>query len=316
VCSSDLSSDGYSGFIMAKDANGAWQTQDPKLANVFNPGPFKEGSSWTYSFMIPHDFAGLVENAGGSAAFADRAKHAFDNNLVDVFNEPGFVSAISAHYAAAPAVSSYCIRSNMANNYANGFPGNEDGGAMSSYYVCGAMGLFPNAGQPLYLITGPAFSKVTIQTEHGAVFTIEGENASDQNIYVQSCKLNGQDYDKNWIAHSAIYNGGTLSLVMGPSPSGWGTSPSSIPPSVSTNGIFLDTAYDFDDTRTMALKHAAEKIAKPRAIIGFANREAARVDAGQSVRYYAISGREIHPADLRRTQGVVIMRPMEPGMRR
>lgn len=94
------------------------------------------------------------------------------------------------------------------------------------------MGLFPNAGQDYYLITAPRYPKVTL-TIGEKTFNILIKNAGDNNIYVQSAKLNGRTLKRAWIKHEEIRNGGTLILEMGDKPSSWGTKMP--PPSLSSS---------------------------------------------------------------------------------
>jgi putative alpha-1,2-mannosidase len=110
------------------------------------------------------------------------------------------------------------------------YKGDDDGGGMTSYYLWCMLGLFPVAGQDVYLITSPCFPKVTFPRE-GKPFTVVAENVSRENLYVQSAQLNGKPLTRAWFRHGEIGNGGRLVLVMGPQPSGWGrTEP---PPSAS-----------------------------------------------------------------------------------
>jgi putative alpha-1,2-mannosidase len=57
------------------------------------------------------------------------------------------------------------------------------------------------------------------------------------NRYVQSATLNGKPLDNAWFRHGDIANGGTLTLVMGPNPSRWGTT--TPPPSMSDTDFAL-----------------------------------------------------------------------------
>ena len=110
------------------------------------------------------------------------------------------------------------------------FRGDDDGGGMSSYYLWCLLGLFPVAGQDVYLITSPCFPKVTFQRD-GNPFTVVAENVSRENLYVQSAQLNGRPLARAWFRHAEISRGGQLVLVMGPQPSQWGREEP--PPSVS-----------------------------------------------------------------------------------
>jgi putative alpha-1,2-mannosidase len=105
-----------------------------------------------------------------------------------------------------------------------GLCGNEDMGSLSSWYVLSAMGIYPvTPGDPKYMIGSPLFEKLTLRTEKDKDFTVIARNNSDKNIYIQSAKLNGEPFNRVWISHDEIVNGGTLEFEMGPEPNtGWG----------------------------------------------------------------------------------------------
>ncbi len=54
--------------------------------------------------------------------------------------------------------------------------------------------------------------------ENGKKFTIEAENNSKDNVYIQSGTLNGASLDKNYITYDDIANGGTMKFTMGAEP--------------------------------------------------------------------------------------------------
>ena len=103
---------------------------------------------------------------------------------------------------------------------------------MAAWYAFHALGFFPNAGQDVYLISSPIFPKTTITLENGKKLVIKAINASPQNIYVQSLTINGQTWNRCWLRHSDIAQGGTMEFVMGPNPSAWATT-GQLPPSLS-----------------------------------------------------------------------------------
>ena len=108
-----------------------------------------------------------------------------------------------------------------------------------AYVVWTHLGFYPVSGQDTYLLCRPFFPKVTYHNEAtGATATITATNFGGANIYIQSAKLNGQPYTKNWISHDLFKNGGTLEFVMGPgNNSVWGTGKEDLPPSLSTGGF-------------------------------------------------------------------------------
>jgi len=114
----------------------------------------------------------------------------------------------------------------MAKHYRlarTGLPGNDDAGAMSSWYVWNAIGLYPNAGQPYYYIASPVFTRSTLALEGGKTFTVQALATSETNRYVTAAHLNGKPLDRAWITHAELAQGGVLDLTMGPAPSRWAT---------------------------------------------------------------------------------------------
>ena len=93
---------------------------------------------------------------------------------------------------------------------------------MSSWYVFASMGFFPNAGQDIYLVSGPLFPYIEINRENGSKIIIETENYSKDNIYVKALTLNGKSIDRAWIKHHEIANGAHLKFTMDSKPSDWG----------------------------------------------------------------------------------------------
>ena len=100
-----------------------------------------------------------------------------------------------------------------------GVCGDEDGGSMSSVVVFSAMGFFPvQPGSPMYTITSPLFTKVSIDLPNGKVFTLIANGSSKTKKYIRSASMNGKKLDTLWFSHQELINGGTLVLEMGEMP--------------------------------------------------------------------------------------------------
>jgi putative alpha-1,2-mannosidase len=98
------------------------------------------------------------------------------------------------------------------------------------------MGLFPNPGQNVYLITPPFFERVSIKsplTGKTAVIRNMNFDPSYEAIYIQSATLDGVPYMKNWIDHSFFTEGKELVLTLGRNESAWGARVQDLPPSLS-----------------------------------------------------------------------------------
>jgi putative alpha-1,2-mannosidase len=113
--------------------------------------------------------------------------------------------------ASRPDLNCYWVNNIMSNLYdTTGVPGNDDSGAMSSWYIFSAMGFFPFAGQETYYINAPFCKKIIMQRPGGKNIIIETPNASGKNIYVKSFNINGKKYKNPYFNHNDIINGATL----------------------------------------------------------------------------------------------------------
>lgn len=252
------------GFMSPKSADGNWiEPFDPKLSGgQGGRAYFAECNSWTYTWSVQHDVQGLINLMGGRERFVERLNQLFNEGLktekfffIGQFpdasglngqfvmgDEPSFHIPYLYNYAGAPWRTQKCVRQLMDvwfDDDPMGICGDEDGGAMSSWYVFSAMGFYPvTPGSPIYNIGSPLFEKVSIDLGKGRQFVIRAKNVSSKNKYIQSATLNGQRWNKPWFEHAAIANGGTLILEMGPRPNkSWGSKPEDAPPSMSSEKL-------------------------------------------------------------------------------
>ena len=142
-------------------------------------------------------------------------------------NEPSFHIPYLYNYAGAPWKTQKRVRFLLDVWFQDsifGIPGDEDGGAMTSWAVFSSMGFYPvTPGLPIYNIGSPVFKKISIDLNSGKTFTIIANNASKKNKYIQSAKLNGKIYEMVWFTHEDILKGATLELEMGEYPNKeWG----------------------------------------------------------------------------------------------
>ena len=99
------------------------------------------------------------------------------------------------------------------NSTERGYPGDEDQGGMSSWYILSSLGIYAVCpGTDEYVIGSPLFKKATITMENGNKFVIEADNNSKENLYIQSATLNGRVLNKNFIRYDDIADGGIIRL--------------------------------------------------------------------------------------------------------
>ena len=248
--------DKRTGFMRAKKVNGSWRTPfDPLFARF--GGDYTEGNAWQYSWYVPHDVNGLIKLMGGRKKFvkkldklfvlkADKTKYESVDDISGLIgqyvhgNEPSHHIAYLYNYAGIPYKTQERIQQIMTGLFKNtpdGLCGNDDCGQMSAWYIFSSLGFYPVCpGDGTYVIGKPCLKKASIKHANGKTFTIKAHKLSSKNIYIQSVRLNGKNWNKSYIYHQDIIRGGILEFVMGPKPNKrWASKPSSYPPSMSKN---------------------------------------------------------------------------------
>lgn len=215
-------------MFWGKTATGEWMPDaDPTVTRINWKTAFYEGNGWQYRFSVPHDMQGLINRYGGNTPFLSTLDEYFDRGLHWQGNEPTFLNPWAHVYAGRPDKNVDRVRTIMEKEFRlepKGYPGDEDVGTMSAWYLFAAMGFYPNAGQDIYLMSSPLFKKMTMKLGNsGKTFVISAPNLSDANKYVQSATLNGKPLKNAWFRHGDIAKGAKLVLKMGPKPSKWGT---------------------------------------------------------------------------------------------
>jgi len=229
-----ISNHGATGFIYPKNKEGDWVDDFSLFKRGTWSNFFYESTSWEYSLYAPQDVKGLIKLAGGNASFVNRLDTFFKRKYFIIENEPGFLTPNLYIWAGRYDKSAKRIHEIITKNYNSnrgGLPGNDDSGSMSSWFIFQSMGIFPNAGQDVYLIGSPIIGKSEIHMENGKLFTIIANNLSDKNIYVTKAILNGKLLNQAWFKHTSIKDGGKLELFMSNIPNNWGAI--NPPPSIS-----------------------------------------------------------------------------------
>ncbi|MFP5039536.1 GH92 family glycosyl hydrolase [Parasediminibacterium sp. JCM 36343] len=219
-------------LVRGRNMDGTWiEPFDPQKSET---GPcFYEGHAYTWTYDIPHDVKGLINLFGGEKVFLDSLTNAVSHHY-EAWNEPCMLQIYLFIWAGRPDLAQQFIRKALAENFTDnddGLPGNDDSGTTSAWYLWNRMGIFPVAGQNLYIIGSPSNESTIMHMESGKNLVIKAQNASPKNVYIQSAKLNGKPYNKAFFFQEDIVNGATFEFVMGAKPSGWGKG--FVPPSLS-----------------------------------------------------------------------------------
>lgn len=227
-------SEGFYGFPQNLNGNGGFD-------NGFDPhggynSHFYEMTAWDASYVNYNDVPRLIEAMGGVEAFTERLLWACEHSVnyynddhgkegyLNFTNEPSFhipwlfcTDEIKRPDLAAKVIDGVISRFSLENDY----PGDEDNGGMSSYYVFLMCGFFPYATTENYYLHGTRVEEIIFHLGNGNDLIITGENVGGANIYVQSATWQGEPLNTCKLTHRQIAEGGELHFVMGDKPSAW-----------------------------------------------------------------------------------------------
>ncbi len=227
------------GWFRPREADGSWiEWPEEGILKEWYGG--MECNALQQGWFVPQDVKGMTALIGGREKVLEKLDWMFENTPEDMMwnayynhaNEPVHFVPFLYNRLGEPWSTQkwtrYICRHAYDEKMETGLKGNEDVGQMSAWYILTASGLHPYCpGETRFEITSPMFSRITISPVlpegKAKPFTIVANNNSEENVYIQSAKLNGRPYNKCYIDYSEIMAGGTLELEMGAVPNKkWG----------------------------------------------------------------------------------------------
>ena len=239
------------GLMRGKSIDGKWREpfKPFDIINHWQEGDYAGASALQNSWFVPHDIPALIDLMGGKEKFIENLDLFFNPKnqsrvlaedvagFVGLYaqgNEPDHHVAYLFNYVGQSDKTQAIIRWILTRLYTNspaGLTGNDDCGQMSAWYIFSVLGFYPvNPCGGIYVIGSPWVKEATLNLNNGKKFQILTENQSINNKFIQKVLLNGKPYDKLWISHKDIMDGGTLIFTMGENPNkDWGTGEIKIP---------------------------------------------------------------------------------------
>jgi putative alpha-1,2-mannosidase len=206
-----------------------------------------QGTIRQYRWNVPFDMKGLVDLAGGKAAFTAQLDDFFNHHYFNRANEPDIQSPTLYYASTKPwryqslvrelaidTVIQYYFNDNsrgidpfidrIYKNQPKAFVRtmDDDAGAMSGWFVLTALGLHqPLIGQPVYYLSVPLFPEIDVQVE-GHALEIRVRNYADKHQYIKRVLFNGKDINRLWLSHEELRQGGRLEIEASAQPSPYG----------------------------------------------------------------------------------------------
>jgi len=229
------------GFMRGRDSRRGWRTPFNPFASTHRADDYCEGNAWQYTWLAPHDVAGLESCFGSRARMLGKLDSLFTvSSVIEGAETSPDISGLIGQYAHGNEPSHHIlylytmlgqpwktaekvreVLTTLYHDHPDGLSGNEDVGQMSAWYILSSLGMYevePAGGR--YWFGSPLFDRAEIAVP-GGTFTIVAENNSSENKYIRRVWLNGRPYTKPWIGHEEVMAGGELRFEMDDEPHVW-----------------------------------------------------------------------------------------------
>jgi predicted alpha-1,2-mannosidase len=240
------------GFFQGRDSAGHWRHEPSDFDPTAWGGDYTETNAWNTAFSVPHDGAGLAALYGGAKQLESkldtffatpetgRCPGAYGGIIHEMTeardirlgqyghsNQPSHHIPYIYSYAGAQSKTQAIVREVLSRCYlgselGQGYPGDEDNGEMSAWYIFSALGFYPLAvGSPDYAVGSPLFTKATVHLENGKDIVINAPGNDASTVYVRNLRVNGTAHTSSSLPHSALANGAVLDFEMSKEPTNW-----------------------------------------------------------------------------------------------
>jgi predicted alpha-1,2-mannosidase len=231
------------GYIQMSRRDGSWAPGfTNNVGNYNGVDVYVEGTAGQYLWMVPFNYEGLANILGGRDVATKRLDEFFtqldgghNSPYAWLGNEPCLETPWIYDFWGQPYKTQMIVRRAMNELYSDSpgaYPGNDDLGEMSSWYIFGALGMYPEQpGSDILVLGSPLFPKALLHSPSAEV-TITANGAATNAPYVQSLRINGRKCNKPWIRFRDICRDGKLLYDLSTTPNKmWGSDPADAPPS-------------------------------------------------------------------------------------
>lgn len=245
--------DSDSGWFRGRSSDGLFSPEpfDPAVWG----GDYTETNAWGMAFSVPHDPEGLATLLGGRDRLREHLDAFFRTQetaapehvgsygqiihemteardirmgMFGLSNQPAHHIPFLYAYTDTPHRTQQITREALrrcflGGDIGQGYPGDEDNGELSAWYVFAALGLYPLAPWARsYVLTAPLFDDVEIRLSDTRTLRIVAHERAPGHNYIQAVRVNGQPWDSPFLPHRVVASGAVIEYTLGPEPSAWG----------------------------------------------------------------------------------------------
>jgi len=248
--------DPATGFFQGRDGTGAFRHAAAEYDPCVWGGDYTETNGWGMAFTVPHDGEGLATLLGGRDALEVKLDRFFATpelgraetqgsygtiihemteardvrmGMLGLSNQPAhhipYMYAFTRSRHKTQALTREALRRLfLGSEIGQGYPGDEDNGEMSAWYLFSALGFYPlTVGSPSYAITAPLFERVSVRLGEGRELVVETIGNAPDHVYIQRMFVDGRPWDSPFISHEVLVGGCRIVAELGPEPSTWGS---------------------------------------------------------------------------------------------
>lgn len=257
------------GFYLGRDDDGAFRLAPEEFDPAIWGFDYTETNGWGTAFSAPHDGAGLAALHGGPEALADKLEEFFATpiSMLDRVrgsypevihemlearnlrlgqwapsNQPAHHIPYMALFARRPDLTQRIVHEAASRLFSGGeigqgWPGDEDNGEMSAWWIFAALGLYPLVpGSAGYVLTAPLFRRSRLRVAENSFLTIESPDAAADRPYIRAVTLDGEPWTSTFLPHDCVAGGATVQIEVSDQPQAWGTRDIDAPPSLTPTG--------------------------------------------------------------------------------
>jgi len=244
--------DSERGFFIGRDPDGSW-----RVGTEFDPrdwgDDYTETNAWGTAFTAPHDGAGVIDLHGGPERFdahldaffataetgatARSGSYGFPIHemteardvrmgMLGLSNQPAhhipFFPMFTGRHDDAHRIVRECLeRLFVGSDLGQGYPGDEDNGEMSAWYVFATIGLYPLAPSTgSYVLVPPAVRRTVLRRPGGAPTVIDVAEGT-AGPYVASVTVDGAPWTSISIPHAVVVSASHIEFTLSETPQGW-----------------------------------------------------------------------------------------------
>lgn len=231
--------DSETGYMRARDVDGNFR---PDFSPYSWGRDYAECSAIQASLGVLHDISGLRQLMGGKEAFSNYLLKACQSlplfettgygyeihemsematapfGQLAISNQPSFHIPYLFRYSNYPQYTSLLIKTLRQKAFRAGwdaYPGDEDNGSLSAWYVWSALGLYPTCpGKASYDLGIPLFDYLRVYlTEKNQWLDVRTQQNHEHFHFVQDCHLDGKEVQS--IGHQELLNAQSIDFTLG-----------------------------------------------------------------------------------------------------